>query len=51
VADVISLVAPARADNVMAGCNAMKKAMCATAIAGAIVACGGPEDVRLINRI
>ncbi len=47
VADVISLVAPARADNIMAGCNAMKKAMCATAIAGAIVACGGPEDVRI----
>lgn len=48
VADVISLVAPARADNIMAGCNAMKKAMCATAIAGAIVACGGPEDIPCI---
>jgi hypothetical protein len=43
IADVMSLAlsSPVQADKVMAGCSAMKKAMCATAIAGAIVACGG----------
>jgi hypothetical protein len=44
--DVFDLIAPV--DAPLGKCSWLKKAACAVGIAGAVAACGGPEDIPCI---